>query len=132
MTSDDVIWLDLTSNNFELQSPKKFWVATRGGKIAVWARSTNFGLSKKQTKTKIWSEFMKTKFIDHQMFLNRLQFNLKVYMHEIDYSWNHKPWFWKNGKFWLARPKNIGLAWDLDQKILIWLDQIFSIIFIGN
>ena len=43
-------------------------VQTRGGQIAVWPRPKNFGLAKIQTKTKIWSESMKTKLNDLQIF----------------------------------------------------------------
>ena len=58
-------------------------VTTRGGQIAVWPRPKNFGLAKIQTKTKIWSESMKTKLNDLQIFFNRLQFNFKVYLQKI-------------------------------------------------
>ena len=91
---DDSFWLNGCSHGWSLNIKWLNWkwqmlqmmtdtVKTWGGQIAVWARPKNFGLAKIQTKKKIWSESMKTKFNDQQIILNRLQFKFKVYLRKI-------------------------------------------------
>ena len=61
---------------------------------------------------KIWSDSMKTKLNDLQIFFNRLQFNFKVYLQKIRL-------FLKSEPVILNKNANFDLP---DQKILVWLE----------
>ena len=61
---------------------------------------------------KIWSDSMKTKLNELQIFFNRLQFNFKVYLQKIRL-------FLKSEPVILNKNANFDLP---DQKILVWLE----------